>query len=329
MKNKKFPKVKAPKIRAKKVSQKKSWPWLFVVAAILVAVAAAAFTAVEFYTACRCGDHCATYINYLTVHYMKLIELAAIVSGALIVIALLGAIFTPRQRKVKVKKIAPVKYTPVVTKPQPIAKGVFKKKSWPWIFVIAAILTAVVTLVAKVVEFFTACRCGDHCSNAVNYITIHYMGLVSLVLIVAGALVLVAILCAILFVRKRTLVLTASELTYKKGRKVVNIPLDSIQNVDFSSNGITVAVPHVKFKFSQLKNKKEVYDALIAQTNATSSITTTVIAPAQSLTALAAPLLANPTLQGKLAYFGKLRESGLITKQQYDKYVDQSYKADC
>ena len=328
MKNKKFPKVKAPKIRAKKVSQKKSWPWLFVVAAILVAVVGATFVAVEFNTAPRCGEHCTTYINYLTIHYMKLMELVAVVSGALIVLALIGAIFAPCQRKVKVK-INPVKCTPVVTKPQPIAQGVFKKKSWPWIFVIVAILTVVVALVAKVVEFLTACRCGDHCTNAVNYITVHYMGLVNLVLIIAGALVLVAILCAILFARKRTLVLTANELTYKKGRKVVNIPLDSIQNVDFSSNGITVAVPHVKFKFSQLKNKKEVYDALIAHTNATSSITTTVIAPTQSLTALAAPLLANPTLQGKLAYFGKLRESGLITKQQYDKYVDQSYKADC
>lgn len=328
MKNKKCQKVKAPKIRAKKVSQKKSWPWLFVVAAILVAVAAAAFTAVEFYTAPRCGNHCAAYINYLTVHYMKLIELAAIVAGALIVIALLGAIFTPRQRKVKVK-VTPVNYTPVVTKPQPLAKGVFKKKSWPWIFVIAAILTAVVALGAKVVEFFTACRCGNHCANPVNYITVHYMGLVNLVLIIAGVLVLVAILCAILFVRKRTLVLTANELTYKKGRKVVNIPVDSIQKIDFCAKGITVDVPHVKFKFVQLKNKKEVYDALLSQINALSTITTTVIAPTQSLTALAAPLLANPTLQGKLAYFGKLRESGLITKQQYDKYVDQSYKADC
>ena len=127
-----------------------------------------------------------------------------------------------------------------------------------------------------------------------------------------------------------TLTLSAAELTYKKGRKVVNIPLNSILSIDFCANGIIVAVPHVKFKFAQLKNKKEVYDALYEQTNAPSGVTTTtVIAPTQSLTAMAAPLLANPTLEGKLAYFGKLREAGLITKQQYDKYIDQSYKADC
>ena len=43
---------------------------------------------------------------------------------------------------------------------------------------------------------------------------------------------------------------------------------------------------------------------------------------------MAAPLLANPTLAGKLAYFKKLFETGLISKAEYNKYVDLSRKAD-
>ena len=326
MKNKKSPKVKT----VKAVSKKKNWPWLFVVAAILVVAVVAAVIASEFFTAPRCGDHCAAYINYLTIHYMDLVTLVAIVAGALILLAIICGIIANRKRKVVVKapRVKAKKVKAVA--PQYLAKGVFKKKAWPWLFVVAAILVVVVVLGLKVAEFSTASKCGDHCSSAIDYITIHYANLISLVAIIAGALVVVAILGAILFVRKRTLTLSASELTYKKGRKVVNIPLDSIQNIEFCNKGIVVTVPHVKFKFTKLKNKKEMYDALLAQTNAPTSVTTTtVIAPNQSLTAMAAPLLANPTLEGKLAYFGKLRESGLITKQQYDKYIDQSYKADC
>ena len=339
MKNKKCPKVKVKvkttKVKVKDVSKKKAWPRFFFVLALLVVAATAAFTAIEFFTAPRCGEHCATYISYIT-HYYKLINPVVVISGSLLVLSILGAIFAPRQPKVKkvkvkkVKKNAPVTVAPAVTAPQFLAKGVFKKKAWPWLFVIAALVTVVVAFIPNIVEFNTASKCGDHCADAYTYITTHYIGLVNLVGIIAGSLILVAIICAIFFVKKRTLTLSASELTYKKGRKVVNIPLNSILSIDFCANGIIVAVPHVKFKFAQLKNKKAIYDALYEQTNAPAGVTTTtVIAPTQSLTALAAPLLANPTLQGKLAYFGKLYEGGLITKQQYDKYVDQSYKADC
>ena len=322
MKNKKAKIVKV-------VSKKKNWPWLFVLAAVLVVAAVVAVIGAEFFTAPRCGEHCATLVNYLT-HYVDLLTLATIVAGALILLAIICGIIANRKRKVVVKT-TPVKHKKKVkVAPQYLAKGVFKKKAWPWLFVVAAILVVVAVLGLKVVEFMTASQCGDHCTSPVSYITIHYQGLVNLVAIVAGALVLVAVLGAILFVRKRTLTLSATELTYKKGRKVVNIPLNSIQKIEFCNKGIVVTVPHVKFKFTKLKNKKEMYDALLAQINCASSYTTTtVIAPNQSLTALAAPLLANPTLEGKLAYFGKLRESGLISKQQYDKYVDQSYKADC
>lgn len=221
------------------------------------------------------------------------------------------------------------KKTVKATEPQYLAQGVYKKKTWPWLFVIAAALTIGVIYAMIAIEFFTAPRCGEECKTLYDY-TFHYADLINLSLIIGAALVLVAVLCAILFVRKRSLTLSATALTYKKGRKVVNIPLDSIKAIDFSATGIIVTVPHVKFKFSQLKNKKEIYDTLFTQLNgapvATATETTTVAA--QSLTAMATPMLTNPTLQGKLAYFRKLLDSGVITPEQYDKYIAQSFKAD-
>ena len=220
------------------------------------------------------------------------------------------------------------KKTVKAAEPQYLAQGVYKKKTWPWLFVIAAALTVAVTYAMIAIEFFTAPKCGEECQTLYDY-TFHYSNLINLSLLIAAGLVLVAVLCAIFFVRKRSLTLSATALTYKKGRKVINIPLDSIKAIDFCATGIIVTVPHVKFKFSQLKNKKEIYDTLFTQLSApvaTATETTTVAT--QSLTAMAAPMLTNPTLQGKLAYFRKLLDSGVITPAQYDKYIAQSFKAD-
>lgn len=214
--------------------------------------------------------------------------------------------------------------------PQYLAQGVYKKKNWPWLFVIAAVLAVAATYAKVAIEFFTAPRCGEECQTFYDY-TFHYADLINFVLIVGAALVLVAILCAIFFVRKRSLTVSVTALTYKKGRKVVNIPLDTIKSIDFSATGVIVTVPHVKFKFSKLKNKKEIYDTLFTQLSApaaaTATETTTTVAT-QSLTTMAAPMLNNPTLQGKLAYFRKLLDCGVITPEQYDKYIAQSFKAD-
>ena len=222
------------------------------------------------------------------------------------------------------------KKTVKIAESQILAKGIFKKTVWPWLLVIAAVLAVAVFFSVIAVEFFTAPRCEDHlCENFSSYV-FHYIRVINVLVVVAAALILVAILGAILFVRKRTLLVSADALTYKKGRKVIHVPFESIQGIDSGVSSITVTVPYNKFKFTNLKNRKEVYDTLFTRlnTSVTTTTTKTVISPYQSLSAMAAPLLENPTLEGKLAYFQKLHESGLITDKQYNTYVAQSRKAD-
>ena len=222
------------------------------------------------------------------------------------------------------------KKTVKIADSQILAKGIFKKNVWPWLLIIAAVLAVAIFFAVIAIEFFTAPRCQDHLCETFYSYTFHYAVIIDALVIVAAALVLVAILGAILFVRKRTLVVSTAALTYKRGRKVIHLPFESIQGIDNGPSSITVTVPYNKFKFKKLKNRKEVYDTVFTRLNTSVSTTTThtVISPYQSLSVMAAPLLENPTLEGKLAYFQKLHESGLITDKQYNKYVAQSHKAD-
>lgn len=207
--------------------------------------------------------------------------------------------------------------------PQFLAKGIYKKRAFPWLVVIAAIL-AVAALVAYIaLEFYNEPKCLNHkCDELLDYF-FHYNTPLMITCIAA----LVLILLAIILPRKRTLTVTASTLTYKKGRKIVEIDIDSIQHIDTGISSVIITVPHVRFKFASLKNKKEIYDVLFTQINATAA-TATAAVPTQGLTTMASPMLTNPTLQGKLAYFKKLHDSGLISGEQYDKYIAQSFKAD-
>lgn len=207
--------------------------------------------------------------------------------------------------------------------PQFLATGIYKKRAFPRFVIIVAIL-AVAALVAYIaLEFYKAPKCIEHkCTEILNYF-FHY----NVILMIACIAALVVILLAIILPRKRSLTVTADTLTFKKGRKVVEIAIDTIKHIDTGASSVIVTVPHIKFKFAGLKNKKEIYDVLFTQINATAA-TKTAAVPTQSLTAMATPLLTNPTLQGKLAYFKKLRDSGLINDEQYDKYIAQSMKAD-
>ena len=208
-------------------------------------------------------------------------------------------------------------------KPQFLAQGIYKKRVFPGLVVIAAILAVAALFAFIALEFYNAPKCIDHkCDELLDY-CFHY----NFPLMIACIAALVVILLAIILPRKRTLTVTASTLTYKKGRKVVNIDIDSIQSIDTGVSSVIVTVPHVRFKFAGLKNKKEIYDVLFTQINATAA-TQTAAVPTQGLTTMASPMLTNPTLQGKLAYFKKLHDSGLISDEQYDKYIAQSFKAD-
>lgn len=201
-----------------------------------------------------------------------------------------------------------------------LAKGVYKKRVWPWIFILAALLAVAAFIVVIAIEFSNAPKCIDHkCGELLHYL-MHY----NIPLMIACIAAFVVIIAALFSFRKRSLVVSATALTFKKGRKTIEIPLTSIKSIDTGASSITVTVPFVMFKLSQLKNKKEIYDVLLNQTNAPAA----TVSPAQSLTAMATPLLTNPTLQGKLAYFKSLRDANLISAEQYDNYVAQSFKAD-
>ena len=202
-----------------------------------------------------------------------------------------------------------------------LAKGIYKKRVWPWIFIIAAILAVAAFIAVVAIEFSNGPKCIDHkCSELINYLY-HY----NIPLMIACIAAVVVILCALFSFRKRSLTVSATAITFKKGRKTIEIPLTSIKSIDTGASSIIVTVPFVMFKLSQLKNKKEIYDVLLTQMNAPAA--TTVTSP-QNLTAMATPLLTNPTLQGKLAYFKNLRDANLISAEQYDNYVAQSFKAD-
>ena len=215
------------------------------------------------------------------------------------------------------------------TESQYLAQGVYKKRILPCLLVIAAALSVAAVYAIIAIEFFTAPRCGGECKTYFNY-TFHYANLINFVLAVALVLVLVVIIGAILFIRKRTLVVTPSAILYRRGRKVVNIPLNTIESINFALAGIRVTTSDDKYKFSKLKNKKEIYDTILTQMNPSYSTGINAVATlaAQSLAVMAAPMLNTPTLQGKLAYFKKLLESGVITPEQYDKYIEQSLKAE-
>ena len=206
--------------------------------------------------------------------------------------------------------------------------GKFKARMWPWLFVLLAALILAATYIQIAIEFNDPARnvCA-YCTDYISYVY-HYYQPVDNMLLVAGALVLVAVLCAILFIRKRKLTVTPSEIVYQKGRKTIEIPLSSIESINVKGKALFVAVPFKKFKFTKLKNAKAVLDAIVSQRNLLSTLEAQSNASMPDLSAMAAPLFANPTLAGKLAYFKKLLDTGLITKAEYNKYVDLSRKAE-
>lgn len=191
-----------------------------------------------------------------------------------------------------------------------LATGIFKNRSLASFLIIVAILLPVTLYSMIAVEFFCFKRCNETPACATFYAyTEHYTDAINYMLIAAVALLVVSILCAILFVRKRSLTLTATMLTYQKGKKTIRIPLSSIENIDVGLSSLIVKIPHKKFKFKKLKNKKELYDALLPLLQAP---------VATSATAVSLP----NTSEGKIRYFQKLQELGVITPEQFQQYSE-------
>ena len=102
-----------------------------------------------------------------------------------------------------------------------LAAGVFKKRMWPWLFVILAAVIAAACYALIAVEYFFGTKVCETCTSYFTY-TRHYYQFVNLTLIVVAALIVIAILCAIIFLRKRTLTVSTTQITDKKGRKTID-----------------------------------------------------------------------------------------------------------
>lgn len=149
-----------------------------------------------------------------------------------------------------------------------LAAGIFKRRLWPWLFVFLAAILVIASYTQVAIEFFGENTLCYFCPDFFSYFFYHHYQWLITTFIIVASLIVVAILCAIIFIRKRTLFVTASTIFYKRGQKLIQIPLSTIENIDTGAQSIYVFVPFKKFKFAKLANKKELYDVLLAQLSA-------------------------------------------------------------
>ena len=199
--------------------------------------------------------------------------------------------------------------------PNALATGVFKKRKWPWLLVLAGALCPLYPLAILAKEFFIT-KC-PYCETFVQHIAPNFPLLAKAALIFAVALVV-----AILFMvfPKRSLVVTACKVTYKKGRKTTPIPFSAIDRIDVRGrHGIIVRVSTEKFKFKKLKNRKEIYDAILLgiQTNAKMMTEVDGIAVESTQESTLTKLT-----ESKIRYFKTLLDKGSIDEKQFAAYVE-------
>lgn len=211
-----------------------------------------------------------------------------------------------------------------------VAIGVFKKTFWPWLFIIAAAAIAFYTYECLLIEFIGVDKiCSDTCCNNFFSYTFHYTPLIDKMWIVIAGLVVIAILCRILFVRKRKLTVTNDAVIYKKGLRVRNIPLSSVKDVKIKRKRLIIKAASKKIKIKKLKNKQQICDA----------ITKPQAAPAEALKVAPAvvnvPNLSNVPVtalqaaaQDKVRYFQSLLDSKVITPAQFDAYTSKVLNCD-
>lgn len=198
-----------------------------------------------------------------------------------------------------------------------IVTGVFKKTKWPWLLVIVGTICPLIPLAIYAKQFFV-----DTCPNCKTFMQ-HLSPVVPVLTVMLAALVvliLFAIICTAC--SKRSLVVTACKILYKKGcKKETRIPFASIDKIDVRGrDGIIVCVSTEKFKFKKLKNRKEVYDTLLLciQNNAkaVSAIENISVSPVKE------SALSN-LAESKIRYFKNLLNNGAITEQQFADYVEK------
>ena len=147
-----------------------------------------------------------------------------------------------------------------------LVAGIFKRRAWPWLFVLLAALLTVASYIQVALEFFGENTLCPFCPDLFTYYFFHHNEWLITTFVIVCALVVIAALCAILFIRKRTLIVTTTAILFKKGNQsVIQIPFSTIERIDSGANSLIVNVPFKKFKFAKLENKKELYDVLLAQ----------------------------------------------------------------
>ena len=140
-----------------------------------------------------------------------------------------------------------------------------------------------------------------------------------------AAVFVVLVILAIIFAihPKRSLVVTACKIICKKGRKKeTRVPFTSVDRIDvLGLDGIIVYVSKEKFKFKKLKNRKEIYDALLfcIEKNAKAVNEINKIS-VDSNNELALSKLA----ESKIRYFKNLLNNGAINEKQFADYVEKA-----
>ncbi len=198
--------------------------------------------------------------------------------------------------------------------------GVFKKKKWPWLLLIVGALCPIVKFFTCVYEYLIA-KC-PFCDTFMQHLSPNLSTLKTM----AFLFVVLAILTFIfLTFPKRSFVITACNIVYKKGGKKTSLPYSSIDHVDtFGKNGIVVFGKNEEIKIDSLKNRKEMYDALVGciENNAKVMHSIHNIAPATEPEMNDLPI--SQLADGKIRYFDKLLSQGHITVEQFDKYVERA-----
>ncbi len=204
------------------------------------------------------------------------------------------------------------------TEPNALSTGVFKKRKWPWLLVIAGVLCPLLPLALYAKEFFIdAC---PYCETFSQHLAPNASSLIAMVAVFV-VFILLAIICTVY--PKRSLIVTACKIIYKKGRKKeTRVPFTSIDRIDvLGSDGIIVYVSTEKFKFKKLKNRKEVYDALLfcieKNAKAVSEINNISVGPDKEATL-------SKLAESKIRYFKNLLNSGAINEKQFADYVEKA-----
>ncbi len=203
------------------------------------------------------------------------------------------------------------------TEPNALATGIFKKRKWPWLLVIVGALCPIVPLALYAKEFFV-----DVCLYCESFW--QHLSPNSSLLYAMLAVFVAFVLLAIIFTAfpKRSLIVTACKILHKKGRKETRVPFSSIDRIDVRGrDGIIVCVSAEKFKFKKLKNRKEIYDALLfcIQSNAKAVNEIENISAGPDREKVLSKLA-----ESKIRYFKNLLNNGAITEKQFADYVEKA-----